>query len=151
MGTKTQITLHHCIQGWSGIAAWGGLPLPELIRPVRPKPEAHAVVFYSFGEGGEGGEFYDSLPLETAMHGQTLLAYEMNYQPLPELRGARYGSGRENQLGFTGVRSSGSERSSLSRTSKVLVKARAVTTRTAVVRRAGEHLSRWSRASCGWV
>ena len=25
LGKKTQITLHHCIQGWSGIAEWGGL------------------------------------------------------------------------------------------------------------------------------
>ena len=33
-----QITLHHCIQGWSGIAEWGGLPFSELIELVRPKP-----------------------------------------------------------------------------------------------------------------
>ena len=32
LGTKTQITLHHCNQGWSVIAAWAGLPLAELIR-----------------------------------------------------------------------------------------------------------------------
>ena len=51
LGKKTQITLHHCIQGWSGIAAWGGLPLAELMRLVRPRPDAKAVVFYSFGEG----------------------------------------------------------------------------------------------------
>lgn len=24
LGWKSQITLHHCIQGWSGIAEWGG-------------------------------------------------------------------------------------------------------------------------------
>lgn len=30
LGQKSQITLHHCIQGWSGIAEWGGLPLAEL-------------------------------------------------------------------------------------------------------------------------
>jgi thiosulfate reductase cytochrome b subunit len=55
LGTSQQITLHHCIQGWSGIAEWGGLPLAELLRLVRPKPEARAVAFYSYGEGGEGG------------------------------------------------------------------------------------------------
>ena len=54
MGKTTQITLHHCIQGWSGIAEWGGLPLAELIKLVQPKPDARAVVFYSFGEGGRG-------------------------------------------------------------------------------------------------
>ena len=39
LGKKTQITLHHCIQGWSGIAEWGGLPLAELVKLVRPKPK----------------------------------------------------------------------------------------------------------------
>ena len=29
LGQKSQITLHHCIQGWSGIAEWGGLPLAD--------------------------------------------------------------------------------------------------------------------------
>ena len=67
LGKKTQITLHHCIQGWSGIAEWGGLPLAELIKLVRPKPEAQAVVFYSFGEGAwMGGQYYDSLSMQNA-------------------------------------------------------------------------------------
>jgi DMSO/TMAO reductase YedYZ molybdopterin-dependent catalytic subunit len=34
MTKETQITLHHCLQGWSGIAEWGGLPLAELIALV---------------------------------------------------------------------------------------------------------------------
>jgi sulfoxide reductase catalytic subunit YedY len=42
MGEETQITLHHCIQGWSGVAEWGGLPMLELVRLVRPKPGARA-------------------------------------------------------------------------------------------------------------
>jgi methionine sulfoxide reductase catalytic subunit len=104
LGRMTQITLHHCIQGWSGIAAWGGLTLAELIKLVRPKANAHAVVFYSFGEGGEGGEFYDSLSMENALHPQTLLAYEMNYEPLGELHGAPLRLRVENQLGFKMVK-----------------------------------------------
>jgi sulfoxide reductase catalytic subunit YedY len=40
MGKKTQITLHNCIQGWSGIAAWSGLQMVELMKLVRPKPQA---------------------------------------------------------------------------------------------------------------
>lgn len=104
MGKKTQITLHHCIQGWSGIAEWGGLPLSEFIKLLRPKPQARAVVFYSFGEGAEGGEFYDSLSLEDAMHPQTLLAYEMNFRPLAPLHGAPLRLRVENQLGFKMVK-----------------------------------------------
>ncbi len=104
MGKKTQITLHHCIQGWSGIAEWGGVPMDELVALVQPKPEARAVVFYSFGEGGEGGEFYDSLSIENARHPLTLLAYEMNDEPLTALHGAPVRLRVENQLGFKMVK-----------------------------------------------
>ncbi len=104
LGKRTQITLHHCIQGWSGIAEWGGLPVAELLKLVRPRTNARAIVFYSFGEGAETGQFYDSLSLESARHAQTLLAYEMNYQPLPPLHGAPLRLRVENQLGFKMVK-----------------------------------------------
>jgi len=110
LGHKSQITLHHCIQGWSGIAEWGGLPLAKLIKLVRPRPNARTVVFYSFGEGiafGTGladGEYYDSLSLDNAWNSQTLLAYEMNYEPLGHLHGAPLRLRVENQLGFKMVK-----------------------------------------------
>jgi methionine sulfoxide reductase catalytic subunit len=104
LGKKTQITVHHCIQGWSGIAEWGGAPLAALIKRVRPKPEARAVVFYSFGEGAEGGQFYDSLSIENAAHPLTLLAYEMNFEALSELHGGPLRLRVENQLGFKMVK-----------------------------------------------
>jgi thiosulfate reductase cytochrome b subunit len=104
MTQKTQITLHHCIQGWSGIAEWGGLPLAELVKLVRPEPSVQAVVFYSFGEGAAGGQFYDSLSMQNAMRPQTLLAYEMNFEPLNQLHGAPLRLRVENQLGYKMVK-----------------------------------------------
>jgi methionine sulfoxide reductase catalytic subunit len=104
LGKRTQITLHHCIQGWSGIAEWGGLALAELVRLVRPNQRVRAVVFYSFGEGAEGGQFYDSLSMQNAMRPQTLLAYEMNSEPLNLLHGAPLRLRVENQLGFKMVK-----------------------------------------------
>ncbi len=104
LGKRDQITLHRCIQGWSGIAEWGGPTLAELIKLVRPKPGVRAVVFYSFGEGGEGGPFYDSLSLQNAVRPQTLLAYEMNFEPLNHLHGAPLRLRVENQLGFKMVK-----------------------------------------------
>jgi len=110
LGKKTQITLHHCIQGWSGIAAWSGLPLAGLIKLARPRPNAKAVVFYSFSEGVEfgtgvaGGQYYDSLSIKDALHPLTLLAYEMNDRPLNPLHGAPLRLRVENQLGFKMVK-----------------------------------------------
>jgi len=110
LGKQSQITLHHCIQGWSGIAEWGGLPLAELIKLVRPRPNAARVVFHSFGDGvefttGESrGRYYESLSLANALHPQSLLAYEMNGKPLPHLHGAPLRLRVENQLGFKMVK-----------------------------------------------
>jgi thiosulfate reductase cytochrome b subunit len=110
LNKKTQITLHHCIQGWSGVAEWGGLPVVELVKLVRPKPGVKAIVFYSFGEGvalNDGNasrRYYDSLSIENALNLQTLLAYEMNYQPLSQLHGAPLRLRVENQLGFKMVK-----------------------------------------------
>jgi DMSO/TMAO reductase YedYZ molybdopterin-dependent catalytic subunit len=110
LGTVTQVTLHHCIQGWSGIAAWGGVPLARLIEMARPRPDARAVVFYSFSQGVdfntgiEGGQYYDSLTLDNARHPLTMLAYDMNDQPLTHLHGAPLRLRVENQLGFKMVK-----------------------------------------------
>jgi methionine sulfoxide reductase catalytic subunit len=58
----------------------------------------------SFGEGAEGGQFYDSLSVQNAMRPQTLLAYEMNFEPLNHLHGAPLRLRVENQLGFKMVK-----------------------------------------------
>jgi methionine sulfoxide reductase catalytic subunit len=105
MATQSQITLHHCIQGWSGIAEWGGLPFADLIKLVRPKPEAEWVMFYSFAAGGEGGDpYYDSHSIHDLRHRQSLLAYEMNGERLPILYGRPLRLRVENQLGFKHVK-----------------------------------------------
>ena len=86
------------------------MPLAELIKLVRPRLSARAVVFYSFGEGVKfttgvaDGQYYDSLSIENALNPQTLLAYEMNYQPLNHLHGAPLRLRVENQLGFKMVK-----------------------------------------------
>ena len=104
LGKQQQITLHHCIQGWSGIAEWGGAPLAKLVGLVKPKPEAKVCVFHSFGEGLYGGAYYDTQRLENVLNRQSLLAYEMNYEPLPKLHGAPLRLRVENQLGYKMVK-----------------------------------------------
>src|SRR5579884_1511078 len=104
MTRASHITMHNCIQGWSAIGKWTGLPFRELIELVKPSPEARWVMFYSFGEGGEGGQYYDSHSLHDLRHPQSQLAYEMNGQPLPVLHGAPLRLRVENQLGFKQVK-----------------------------------------------
>lgn len=104
MGKSQQITMQTCIQGWTGIAEWGGLRFSTLLELVKPTSEAHYAFFYSYGEGLEGGEYYDSHTLADLSHDLSLLAYEMNDQPLPEDHGAPLRLRVENQLGFKQVK-----------------------------------------------
>ncbi|HUI90017.1 MAG TPA: molybdopterin-dependent oxidoreductase [Anaerolineales bacterium] len=101
---QEQITKHFCIQGWSGVAKWGGVPMRHLIEIVRPAPEALYVVFYSFAEGAVGGIYYDVHSLRNMRHKLSLLAYEMNGEPLNLLHGAPLRLRCENQLGFKMVK-----------------------------------------------
>ncbi len=104
LGAQEQITLHHCIQGWSGIAAWGGVPIARLVELVRPRPEVTRVVFHSFGEGLHPGPYYDTQSLRDALHPQTILAFAMNGAPLGPAYGAPLRLRVENQLGYKMVK-----------------------------------------------
>ncbi len=104
LGRQDQITMHNCIQGWSAIGRWSGLRFARLIELVQPDPEAAWVMFSSYGEGGEGGPYYDSHSIHDLRHPQSLLAYEMNGAPLPIVHGAPLRLRVENQLGFKQVK-----------------------------------------------
>ena len=104
MGPAEHVTMHHCIQGWSGIAQWGGIPMKDLIALVRPKPEARVVAFFSFGEALYGGPYYDTQSLENVNKPQCLLAWRMNGERLPQVYGAPLRLRVENQLGYKMVK-----------------------------------------------
>jgi methionine sulfoxide reductase catalytic subunit len=104
LGMEESVTMHHCIQGWTGIAQWKGVPMKRLIDLVKPTPAAHTVVFYSFGDGLYGGEYYETQRLEDALQPACLLALEMNQQPLPDVYGAPLRLRVENQLGYKMVK-----------------------------------------------
>jgi len=104
IGKEQNITMHHCIQGWSGIAEWGGLPIKAIVDLVKPLPSVTTVVFYSFGEGLYGGVYYDTHTLYNCLKPGSILAWEMNYQPLPEVYGAPLRLRVENQLGYKMVK-----------------------------------------------
>lgn len=101
---QDQITTHFCIQGWSGVAKWGGVPMRLIIDLVKPTREARYVVFYSLADGGDGGRYYDVHKLSNMRHDLSILAYEMNDATLPVLHGAPLRLRCENELGFKMVK-----------------------------------------------
>ncbi len=104
MPSRTQITRHDCVEGWSCIGKWKGVPLSALLERAGLKPSARYIVFYcadDLGETGtEEGKYYESIGLEDAFHPQTILAYEMNDQILPVAHGAPLRLRVERQLGY---------------------------------------------------
>ncbi len=123
-----QITQHFCIQGWSGIAKWGGVSMQTLIDLVQPSCDAKWVVFYSLGDGPDGGIYYDAHPIEQMAYHLTMLAYDMNDGPLSFGHGAPLRLRNETQLGFKQVK--WVKESSLSSTTPRLGAATAATTKT---------------------
>jgi methionine sulfoxide reductase catalytic subunit len=108
---QSQITKHVCIQGWTSIAEWTGVPLLHILEQCRPLPAARYAVFHALDEKalsepvlGAGGFFYETIDLELARHPQTLLADAMNGCPLPIEHGAPLRLRVETQLGFKMVK-----------------------------------------------
>lgn len=104
LGNDEQITMHHCIQGWSGIAQWNGVPMKKLIELVKPKPSASTVAFFSFGEDQYGEAYYDTQSLQNVLNPECLLAYKLNGKVLPSEHGAPLRLRVENQLGYKMVK-----------------------------------------------
>ena len=104
MASRTQITRHDCVEGWSAIGKWKGVPLAAVLDRVGVKNEARYVVFHCFDTMEEGDDepvrYYESLELIDARHAQTILAYEMNDQTLPTAHGAPLRVRVERQLGY---------------------------------------------------
>jgi DMSO/TMAO reductase YedYZ molybdopterin-dependent catalytic subunit len=102
--SRSQITRHDCVEGWSCIAKWQGAPLGTVLNLARPKPTARYAVFHCFDaiERSLSGEvyYYESIDLIDAYHPQTILAYAMNGAPLPVANGAPLRLRVERQLGY---------------------------------------------------
>jgi sulfoxide reductase catalytic subunit YedY len=104
LGFEDHITMHHCIQGWSGIAQWGGVSMRKLIEHVKPLPSANVVAFYSFGGSLYGDLYYDTQTIFNVLKPESLLALTMNGSPLPAEYGAPLRLRVENQLGYKMVK-----------------------------------------------
>ena len=102
--SRSQITRHDCVEGWSCIGQWKGPQLSTLLNAAGLKPQARFIAFFCADTLeqtlDDTGRYYESIDLVDAFHPQTILAYEMNYAPLKVEHGAPLRLRVERQLGY---------------------------------------------------
>ncbi|HEY9013679.1 MAG TPA: molybdopterin-dependent oxidoreductase [Gemmatimonadales bacterium] len=79
----TYTVKHHCVEGWTAIGTWTGVPVSTIAAMAEPTGEARYLRFDSFDSG-----YYNGWDLASAMHPQTILAYAWNDRPLMMNHGA---------------------------------------------------------------
>jgi DMSO/TMAO reductase YedYZ molybdopterin-dependent catalytic subunit len=100
--SRTQITRHDCVEGWSAIGKWQGAKLSAVLDAVIPTARARYVVFHCADPMEEDGRspYYESIDMDDAYHVQTILAYALNDEVLPVKNGAPIRLRVERQLGY---------------------------------------------------
>lgn len=96
---RSQITRHDCVEGWSAIGEWTGPQLGLLLEAAGLLPAARFIVFRCADEL-DGAMYYESIDLDDAFHPQTILAHQLNREPLPVRNGAPLRLRVERQLGY---------------------------------------------------
>jgi DMSO/TMAO reductase YedYZ molybdopterin-dependent catalytic subunit len=101
MPSRTQITRHDCVEGWSAIGKWTGVPLSAILTDAGLNTSARYIVFYCADTLEVGADpYYESIDLIDALHPQTILAYALNGRPLAVANGAPLRLRVERQLGY---------------------------------------------------
>jgi DMSO/TMAO reductase YedYZ molybdopterin-dependent catalytic subunit len=102
--SRSQITRHDCVEGWSCIGQWKGAQLSALLASAGLKPQARYIAFFCADTleqtTDNTGRYYETIDLIDAFHPQTILAYEMNFAPLAVEHGAPLRLRVERQLGY---------------------------------------------------
>ncbi|HEV2593870.1 MAG TPA: molybdopterin-dependent oxidoreductase [Sphingomicrobium sp.] len=96
---RTQITRHDCVEGWSAIGKWHGVPLSRILDHAGLSTRARYIVFHCADRIGDK-PYYESIDLIDAFHPQTILAWGMNGHLLPVPNGAPLRLRVERQLGY---------------------------------------------------
>jgi DMSO/TMAO reductase YedYZ molybdopterin-dependent catalytic subunit len=74
---------HYCVEGWTAVETWTGVPMRELAKLVQPDPGAKFVDFQSFDDN-----YHESWDIESALHRQTVVAYALDGTMLGPAHGA---------------------------------------------------------------
>ena len=79
---------HHCVEGWTTVATWTGVPVSAVAALVEPTADARYLRFDSFDRDRHGVPYYNGWDVKSAMHPQTIIAYGFNDRPLMPEHGA---------------------------------------------------------------
>lgn len=72
-----QVTRHICVEGWSAIGKWGGVPFSHFLKRIGADMSAKYIGFKCFDD------YYTSIDMATALHPQTLMALTYDGEELP--------------------------------------------------------------------
>ncbi len=83
---KTEVIFDFkCIEGWDQVTHWGGVRLSDFVKHYHlDSAAAQAYMGLRTPDGG----YFVGIDRASALHPQTILAFEMNGQPLPQKQGA---------------------------------------------------------------
>ena len=99
MPRRTQITRHDCVEGWSAIGKWTGVPLHLILDAADIAQQTRYIVFHCADLYGDR-PYYESIDLIDALHPQTILAWALNDRYLQIPNGAPLRLRVERQLGY---------------------------------------------------
>jgi DMSO/TMAO reductase YedYZ molybdopterin-dependent catalytic subunit len=94
MPQESQITRHICVEGWSQIGEWAGVPLRHFLKAVGADLRARYVAFDCFDD------YSSSIDMASALHPQTILALDFEQAPLTPVWGAPVRLRIPTKLGF---------------------------------------------------
>lgn len=85
-----------CVEGWSQIQHWGGVRLSDFLERYKlgtksgnaPSPDNPDDLYKFVGMETPDKGYYVGIDMQSAMHPQTLLAYELNGEPINNQHGA---------------------------------------------------------------
>ena len=100
MPAREQITRHDCVEGWSAIGKWTGVPLKLLLDQAGVSRQAKYIIFHCADPQSNGTMYYESVDMVDALHPQTMLAWALNDTLLPVPNGAPVRLRVERQLGY---------------------------------------------------
>ena len=91
---QVQNTRHVCIEGWDVVGNFGGARIADFLRLVGADPRSR------FVEVECADDYYESIDMESALHPQSLLCYEMYGKPLDRGHGAPLRLQMPTKLGY---------------------------------------------------